>query len=94
MSIPIQHGKEYWHKVNATQKAIMERMGTSRILEVHSDGDLTFEAEGRVYVLTTDGQTFVKVPLHETNGPGAMPQVDGLAEHDLLKYYDVPPEAF
>lgn len=72
----IEHGREYWHKVNATQKAILERMKASKVLEVHSDGDLTFEAEGRTYVLTTSGELFVKAPRRDWNGPGAMPQTD------------------
>ena len=67
-------GQEYWNKVNATQKAIMQRMRVSKVLEVHSDGDLTFEAEGRTYVLTTSGELFVQAPAGEGNGLGKLPQ--------------------
>ena len=89
----IVKGKEFWHKVNATQKAIMQSFRASRVLEVHSDGDLTFEAEHRHYVLTTDGSLFVGVPRYDSDKTGKLPQTTAI-EDDLLKYYEVPPEAY
>ena len=61
----ILKGKEFWFKVTNRQKEILNGMQASKISEVHSDGDLTFHAKGKVYVLTTDGGLFVEIsPLH------------------------------
>ena len=89
----IDKGSEYWHKVNLTQKAIMGRMKSTRVIEVHSDGDLTFENEQGQYVLTTKGEIFVGSPLYRPDRPGSMPQIIP-DQDDLLKYYKVPPNAF
>jgi len=88
---PVEKGKEYWHKVTDTQKGILLVMEASRIVEVHSDGDVTFQAKGRMYVLTTEGEVFTKVLHYGGNGPDAIPQVQ--VEDNLLQYYDVPPSA-
>lgn len=90
----IKKGKEYWPKVNATQKAILDKMNAGTILEVHSDGDLTFEAEGKQYVLTTTGELFVGKPGYKPDRPGRMPRTIPTGDDDGLKYYKVPPSAF
>lgn len=88
----IEKGRQYWNKVTDTQKAMMRGMGASRILEIHSDGDLTFEVQGRTYVLTTSGELFAHSGIKGGNGPGKLPQTS--KEDDLLKYYKVPPDAY
>lgn len=88
----IEKGKEYWKKVNATQKAVMRDMGAGKVLEVHSDGDLTFEAGGNQYVLTTDGVLFIGKPAYHPDRPGPMPQT--VRGERGIDYYKVPPEAY
>lgn len=74
----IAKGKDYWHKVTGRQKEVLREMNAQKVLEVHSDGDLTFEAGAppveriKRYVLTTEGDLFVEVPP----GVRRMPMVD------------------
>ena len=90
-------GKEFWFRVTNRQKEILNGMQANKISEVHSDGDLTFHAMGKKYVLTTDGGLFVETsPLHVEHYdpvPRRWPMTGTSREDDLLKYYNVPPEA-
>lgn len=67
-------GKEYWNKVTSSQKDIMQRMKAVRVLEVHSDGDVTFENPYQKYVLTTEGELFAKDVVYDPYRRA--PQVD------------------
>jgi len=89
----IKKGREYWPKVNATQRAILSRMNAGTIFEIRSNGDLTFEAEGKQYILATTGELFVGQPGQTTDRRGPMPQTR-LVDKSGLEYYKVPPSAF
>lgn len=91
----IVKGKEYWNKVTKQQKDILLKMGVRSVLEVHSDGDLTFYAGspgegGKGYVLTTSGDLFAAVSPPFNRSP-MVGQENTFAPIDE---YRVPPSAY
>lgn len=45
------------------QEEVLEKIGPFEIIKEHDDGDLTVRRGGKLYVITTEGQTFEQVGL-------------------------------
>lgn len=41
---------------------ILARMGAHTILKEHDDGDVTVRSGDKIYVVTTEGEVFMKIP--------------------------------